>query len=808
MSINDYIQDVFQIVVHKDDQQTDGPYDEAIYVQFDITTDNQDILDEHLEAILFERLLMSKEDLASNKLRIKKKPSRISYPDEELNETNPFIYLYLCFQRVHSIHFDKKELRDKFKKSILNQANRYLCNIYPNLERKPLLVNLLDKCYFVADDTLLKEFIAVLGLDEDECDLDTLVDILQDAYYKELCNRVSKMEFSDPDLFNTINYIHLLTSNKRLSLAFIKLNSPWTKEGNNFNFDLADFSPNSFVLKTLIGHLLSISTLPKFNQTKFKYFNDAMNNTPDVTYNLEKSIGSQIFRIVQEVYKIFFSMLKQGTDVKEETLNYICLVLYCSKNRSRMWVNQFPKLVQLTDGFMLNFLHVLLLLCKPFSEAYSKKLLLIDPTYCAIPALQLKEINKQDKQLEKIHLRELDQDTFLIGKKDSDNSTATSEQAKTSKEDDLIKLKDSSNYNFITEIFFACHKAIQLAFKPCYDRFLSTASQLNELSRASVDGRIPNQEMFNQEMNKQLSKFYSTKTIICQDDFVELLVNFSLATATWLSNLAMYSDILDEQKINFSPIKEFYPFKLKVDLNLEVNSNSSFKLLQFIPEFLCESVTESLIFVQKFVNDNPKISNTNFEPLLTFILSFIASPHKMKNPHLRAKLAEVLEELIPKPSQSPYQRNTFGLNQDLYKNFEHKQYLIPCLIHVYVSIELTGQSVAFEQKFQYRRSIYEVIQYLWNEQTVCSFYRQSMKELSNEAIKSIENPKQPLFLRFINLMTNDATFVLDESLDHLSKLKQLQNEKESGQWNSLGFNERREKEQSLMLTERMCKWSK
>lgn len=146
--------------------------------------------------------------------------------------------------------------------------------------------------------------------------------------------------------------------------------------------------------------------------------------------------------------------------------------------------------------------------------------------------------------------------------------------------------------------------------------------------------------------------------------------------------------------------------------------------------------------------------------------------------------------------------NSNQINSELFINNENKQYLIPCLIHVYVSIELTGQSVAFEQKFQYRRNIYEVIEYLWLEPTVCEFYRNSMKQLSNEAIIKIENPKQPLFLRFINLMTNDATFVLDESLEHLSKLKQLQNEKDNNQWNNLNFNERREKEQSLVLTER------
>ena len=56
-------------------------------------------------------------------------------------------------------------------------------------------------------------------------------------------------------------------------------------------------------------------------------------------------------------------------------------------------------------------------------------------------------------------------------------------------------------------------------------------------------------------------------------------------------------------------------------------------------------------------------------------------------------------------------------------------------------------------------------------------------------------------------MCNDAIFVLDEALENMSKLKNLQNEKESGQWNNLNMTERREREHSLYITSRMAKWS-
>lgn len=39
--------------------------------------------------------------------------------------------------------------------------------------------------------------------------------------------------------------------------------------------------------------------------------------------------------------------------------------------------------------------------------------------------------------------------------------------------------------------------------------------------------------------------------------------------------------------------------------------------------------------------------------------------------------------------------------------------LVPCLLDVFVGIEMTGQSVQFEQKFNYRRPMYSVMDFLW-----------------------------------------------------------------------------------------------
>ena len=131
--------------------------------------------------------------------------------------------------------------------------------------------------------------------------------------------------------------------------------------------------------------------------------------------------------------------------------------------------------------------------------------------------------------------------------------------------------------------------------------------------------------------------------------------------------------------------------------------------------------------------------------------------------------------------------------------------LIPTLIHVFVSIEISeasGESVAFEQKFGYRRPMYIALKYLWNIQK----HRIRMKELADFAENNMEATNPPLFLRFVNLLMNDAIFLLDEALGYMNKLRELQQQRDSGQWNQLPFEQRQQNEANFQHTGRLAKF--
>ncbi|MEQ2179627.1 Ubiquitin conjugation factor E4 A, partial [Goodea atripinnis] len=62
--------------------------------------------------------------------------------------------------------------------------------------------------------------------------------------------------------------------------------------------------------------------------------------------------------------------------------------------------------------------------------------------------------------------------------------------------------------------------------------------------------------------------------------------------------------------------------------------------------------------------------------------------------------------------------------------------------------------------------------------------------LANYASENLEAMNPPLFLRFLNLLMNDAIFLLDEA---------IQLEHDRGEWESLAPDARREKESSLQM---------
>ena len=80
-----------------------------------------------------------------------------------------------------------------------------------------------------------------------------------------------------------------------------------------------------------------------------------------------------------------------------------------------------------------------------------------------------------------------------------------------------------------------------------------------------------------------------------------------------------------------------------------------------------------------------------------------------------------------------------------------------------------------------------------------------MKQLADFAENNMEATVPPLFLRFINLLMNDAIFILDEALSCMNKLRELQQKRDSGEWEKLPLHQRQENEMEFRRTGQMAK---
>ena len=169
---------------------------------------------------------------------------------------------------------------------------------------------------------------------------------------------------------------------------------------------------------------------------------------------------------------------------------------------------------------------------------------------------------------------------------------------------------------------------------------------------------------------------------------------------------------------------------------------------------------------------------SNINAFISLILVFMGSPDRLFNPHTRANLVEAIEMLLPKKPTSNYDNyDHFGRKKLAYYVFgKHPcaSYIAQALLNVFVSIEMTGQSVQFEQKFNYRRPMYELMEFLWympvtyaNEgsdfdKDLLNQHRVTIASLADEAKRNVNSAVQPLFLKFLNYLINDANYLLLE----------------------------------------------
>lgn len=400
--------------------------------------------------------------------------------------------------------------------------------------------------------------------------------------------------------------------------------------------------------------------------------------------NLTDSLWSYTQSHLDDLHLLFKDFLVIGGEAREKLLNWIGSCLHANAARGQLWnaytAAPLGQMKTASDAFMISLSGVLLRLCKPLLKP-QLKVMIVDATYCSV--------TDGDRSTRGVHMRAMDKETCLV-QTDEDESRIVADK-----------------YNFVTECFFMTHKAIDLGYRVCIEKLIRMNREIHRLRGAYQDTVAQNGGDLAANMLRMLTT--QTQQFLCLQHAIiepvndQLILQFYEVTAVWLTQVTANLSATDKN----APAKGYAPQTIH-EIQLPITGPVS-KFLKSIPEFVIENIVNYLTFSRHFETQAIESDPDAQSSILTMILVFMGSSDRARNPHLRARLAEGLESLLPKQASS-FQAN---FKASLFTAHPHRFEIVPNLLRVFVEIEMTGQSVQFEQKFNYRRPMYAIMDYLW-----------------------------------------------------------------------------------------------
>ncbi|KAH3871035.1 ubiquitin conjugation factor E4 A-like [Dreissena polymorpha] len=766
--VNQLLEHVFLITLDNEEPIDSCRPPRCVYLErMAETMEGQHWLDiASLEHAVFERLLVEKPGLCV----IQTVPGKV-LPTEasEAGEAQVLRYLYQCFNRCLKLKSQQQfcDLEaDVARCMAVILLNSKTClqqpELYPSQRVHQQFIDLyMETCHYQAESGTLEDFLlktaAEIHASSEDGSLEQVFTPVLDVIRQRFMSDFTLMH---PEVNKFIKFTMFFTKSAPLAEMFLTYNSPndWEK-GSDFE-------------QTLLGAMLSLSPIPELHKP-----NDLFENPSSATKQdhdiAEKNLWMPQSGVCEGVSQIVFSIIKLSSALRHRVLSWLGKCISANAGRAKIWTTHAPMYsnIYTTDGFSLNLCYVLLKLCVPFSEPCSPKLLKIQTSYVRAIAA-----DEEQALIRGIHAKGLSKETCLIPLEEN------------------VKLPEDDNFNFITECFFLCHQAINQGFHAVHEKFMKINQELHRTQQVfqslqaqgltTDDSRMAGVKV---QMEKGMKWYLCMKAALTEPQLLEMTLNFHMATSTWLAQVARTSDVTGFEPVSF-PLPEEVP-----------------TILGYVPEFIMGNVTDFTLFLHRFKDEMYETGGSGLQHFMTLILVFMGSPKHMKNPHLRAELAETLAALMPfNPDKANAQQGMLSKyhREQVFQKHPLISHLAEKLIHVFVSIEMTGQSVRFEQKFNYRRPMYQVMHYIWEKQV----HKEAVKRLAVYAEQHIEDTDAPLFLRFINLLINDAIYLLDEALDFMKQIKEKQQLMDGPDWSGLPQQRRQETESSMHQLRMMARY--
>ena len=296
-------------------------------------------------------------------------------------------------------------------------------------------------------------------------------------------------------------------------------------------------------------------------------------------------------------------------------------------------------------------------------------------------------------------------------------------------------------FHFITHCFYITHHCLTVGLIPVlrrYERLAQASRRIQAVVQRIQMSNDPTLQRALEGASVHLNLVYSLKTLLTHAQFMDAVMAVYGGTAEWLGQL-----VLDSSDLQLLVAGKGFPVTDTILLKI-----------QHLPEAPVSSLASFAQFVKKFYFDEVSFNNKEYaHQFVTFISVFLGSNKLISNPHLRAELVELLSLIIPQEdSVHDYHAS---ISELFHSHKIASDLLIRALLQVFVDIENSGDNeINISFKFSYRLPIYDVLKYLWPFPE----YKRSINVLCEESDTEIE---PPVFLKFLNLLVNDSTLLLD-----------------------------------------------
>lgn len=471
---------------------------------------------------------------------------------------------------------------------------------------------------------------------------------------------------------------------------------------------------------TLLGPFFRISPLQ--GDVTTNYFSSPRTRDKGYIANSQNALRLTLRAHQSDLLDITNHIIRTSKEAREKMLSWFATCM--NTNHKRRAIQVDANTVS-SDGFMINVTVCLDQLCEPFMDATFSKIDRIDVEYLRrTPRIDIKDETKLN----------------------ADQHAS----------DDYYSREVEGQSNFISEIFFLTLAAHHYGSEATNAQLMQLEKDLKWMEKKVVEIEADRPKFANNpvqlgQFNRALKKYtdriekgfsykYAVQGVLLDDLNQARSMQFMRYVIIWILRIVSPDQEIPTEIVRL-PLPQAQP-----------------QVWRCLPEYFLDDVVGNFKFIMR--NMPQVITATQSDELVMLCITFLQSSEYIKNPGLKTGLITILYRGI-----WPVYGRSKGILGDLLNSLPFAtEHLLHALIKFYIEVESTGSHTQFYDKFNVRYEIFQIIKCIWSN----TVYRD---RLAQESKVNVD-----FFVRFVNLLLNDVTFVLDESLSAFVKIHDLQQE--------------------------------